>query len=369
MTTENAPRIREFADAVRAALGDLAPEVITELTEGLESDLTDQAADLAATPEAQQLTLDDAVAYANELRTAAGLPEAAPATDVTAERRPLRELGTWARDVRATWAASIRSTPLGNGTLDFLVALRPLWWVLRGTVIFFTLAVMAEVGLGYFNRGYWVAWAAWLVCVVVSVQWGRGHWLWRRWMRKLLVLVNVCSVLALPAVTGYATSRLIPETVSISTNGGGLWLDDRQVLNIFPYDAEGNPLDNVQLFDETGQPLSTTPGGDSTMSIGNTFYDGDMVEYGLVTYGIENGNSVWNVYPLREARLNGIGEIGSTPEKAARPFERTNSLPSANTEDPDDPAQPTESPAPTATPAPTGTPTPGSTDENPEDKG
>jgi len=52
MTTMTAtdPAIEEFATAVRAALGDLPADEVDDLTDGLEADLTERAADGAPPP-------------------------------------------------------------------------------------------------------------------------------------------------------------------------------------------------------------------------------------------------------------------------------------------------------------------------------
>src|SRR3954464_4940069 len=67
-STLASPAVAEFAAAVRAALTDLAPDEIDELTDGLEADLTDRLSDTDATE------LGDPRAYAEELRAAAGVP-------------------------------------------------------------------------------------------------------------------------------------------------------------------------------------------------------------------------------------------------------------------------------------------------------
>ncbi|TFD05650.1 hypothetical protein E3T29_13490, partial [Cryobacterium sp. TMT1-66-1] len=67
--------IRDFALAVRAALNDLPADDVDDLTDGLEADLTEQAADVdAGDAAAPGFDLGDPVAYADELRGAAGLP-------------------------------------------------------------------------------------------------------------------------------------------------------------------------------------------------------------------------------------------------------------------------------------------------------
>ncbi|MFT4220964.1 MAG: hypothetical protein QM611_10645, partial [Microbacterium sp.] len=88
-------RISAFAAAVRRELGDLPVEEVDDLVDGLEADLADQAADAG-----DGFELPEPVAYASELRSAAGLPER---SDAASARVPLRE-----RVARARAAASAR---------------------------------------------------------------------------------------------------------------------------------------------------------------------------------------------------------------------------------------------------------------------
>ena len=67
-STQTSPDIAAFAAAVRDALADLPRGEVDELTDGLEADLTDRSLE----PDAPDL--GDALAYADELRLAAGLP-------------------------------------------------------------------------------------------------------------------------------------------------------------------------------------------------------------------------------------------------------------------------------------------------------
>ena len=73
MSVVVAPEVAQFVAAVRAELADLDPEVVEELTGGLEADLTDS---LEAAP---GNGFGDPAAYAAELRSAAGLPPRPPA--------------------------------------------------------------------------------------------------------------------------------------------------------------------------------------------------------------------------------------------------------------------------------------------------
>lgn len=62
--------------AIRATMVDLQPEVVDDLTGGLEADLNDWVADSAT----GMAALPPAEVYATELRAAAGLPERSSTT-------------------------------------------------------------------------------------------------------------------------------------------------------------------------------------------------------------------------------------------------------------------------------------------------
>src|SRR5690349_14631482 len=121
-----AQEITDFVAAVRAWLDDLSTDEVTELTGGLEADLTDALAEAGSTPSD---LYGDPAKYASELRAAAGLPPrgaggvqraagAGFAEDV--ERNivvPVREL----IEVRLR---KLDAQPWWPGVRDFLVVLR-----------------------------------------------------------------------------------------------------------------------------------------------------------------------------------------------------------------------------------------------------
>src|SRR5699024_10026285 len=110
--------------------------------------------------------------YAAELRAAAGL---APAS-VGGGRRA-RLLGDPAEDLRRLGRdimRRLRALSWWAPVEAFLVALRPVWWLLRGWVVYQVVASVLGVS-GWLPRSL----AAFLVlvgAVVLSVQYGRGMW-------------------------------------------------------------------------------------------------------------------------------------------------------------------------------------------------
>ncbi|WP_091228293.1 hypothetical protein [Microbacterium sp. 3J1] len=347
-------RIRSFAAAVRTHLDDLPDDELDEIVGGLSADLADQAADNDGV-----LELGDPEAYADELRSAAGLP---PREEVI-HRRRLRER---LRAGRTRVVDGIRRSSIGAWVLDLLLALRPVWWVLRGIGLYAALAALIAY-LPPFpyppfqSYGMWempsspLHWLALLGFVVVSVQWGRDRWLPRNPLRHVRTVAGILAVLVLP---GIVTSLLTPRVEHVYTSDpvgvAGLALDGVQINNIFAFDADGNPIERVQLFTGKGTPLDLYGTGG-----GQVMYteDGEALQFGsqdngqLTTIPSEDyrGKPVWNIYPLDEAEwdpMTGQPDL-STTKHPAPPFLKAPSIDAASAT-----PTPTPDPQPTPTPAP-----------------
>ena len=311
-TLPSAAAIAVFAAAVRAQLSDLPADDVDDLTDGLEADLTEQAADAAADAAggaaggaadgaadgAALSELGDPVAYAAELRAAADLPpRSEPRVDV--KREPLvRRLGKQAHSWRADAARSIRLSPAGAQLLDFLLVLRPLWWVLRGWAVYAVAGILFGGSMNFFSTDP-IRGIALLAFVTLSVQWGRGRWLPWRWLTGFRTLVSVCAIVALPLLLNIATHQLTSQNNQVydsSYTSSGLVQNGEQVTNIFAYDADGQPLPDVQLFDQDGQPLGVVDDPAKTPYLSH--YDAAGIEHVLVPSRLVPGGSGWNVYPL-----------------------------------------------------------------------
>ncbi|WP_104200079.1 hypothetical protein [Cryobacterium sp. Y29] len=360
-TTTTQP-IRDFALAVRAALSDLPADDIDDLTDGLEADLTEQAADVDdadADAAAPNFELGDPVAYADELRGAAGFSVRGTAPIVRVPR--LRRLRTRVEGIRSSTAQRIRSTAAGAAVLDFLLVLRPLWWVLRGWVVY----AVAEIFVGGAistvptNPVRALALAAF---VVLSVQWGRGRWLPWRWLPRFRTVVSVCAVLALPLMLNLtahqaanAQASAYSDDISYSTTG--LMQNGEQVTNVFAYDADGQPLTDVQLFDQDGRALSVVfdPARTNNLPQFDVAGGHDLVVPSLLV----PGGSGWNVFPLRLVKsadidytYDYVGQADQTDAAPAPfPFAQVRPLVEA-------PAPGELSPTPSSSPAPTLLPEP-----------
>ncbi len=351
-TTSVAPAIADFAARVRRSLDDLPADEIDDLTEGLEADLTEKALDE---------DLGDPEEYAIELRSAAGLP--ARSTKAGAGWS-LASVRRW----RATAATRIRSHAVGAQLLDFAIALRPAWWILRGWALFqVTSLVVGGRGIVSLLPDTPVRWAIFVTLAIVSVQWGRGRWLPRR-TRVVKLAVSALALLALPflmAAAADSAARAYAASAFPAAESGpaGLTHDGGSITNIFAYDANGEPITGVQLFDQNGKPLSTKlPGEDFIASSDTTA----LVPSESVTSG--NG---WNVFPLESVPVTSIDTItgrpapNTTTRPVAPPFARVQALlgraefgdGSGATPTPSSTPKPSATPTP-ATPKPSAPPTP-----------
>lgn len=325
------PAVRDFLDVVRADLADLDPEERREILDGLEADLGELVAEHG--PEA----LGDPHAYARELRAAAGIDEVADS-----RKRPIRASATAFLDAcHARFDALVARLPWDATPL--LAWLRPLWWVIRAWL---AVQLIGSVTSGHSNRFETVpdlGGVGWLVLVAAiagSVQLGRGR-LWpggSRGVLARLVLVglNVVAV-AVALVTldrassdsrywdgygagydqGFSEATRPAESPAEDGEESAMTFHGKVVTNVFPYDAEGRPLAGVQLFDQSGKPLTisasaTCPEGavtlvddpDPSMPSSNApFSCEDQETYDpvpiSVLYPWTNGRQeVLNVFPL-----------------------------------------------------------------------
>ena len=191
-----------FAAAVRERLSDLPPDELDDLLDGLQADLAERLADGDE--------LGEADAYAEELRQAAGLPvreEQAPK-----KRRTMSELADVAGAGLRGW---VEGSAFRRGVRDFLVSLRPVWWVARGVALPFGI-----LGIVTFVTGAW--WWFYpdrglesfpfmvftLGCVILSIQWGRGRWAPQRWLVWARRAASVIAAISLIPVLGIMWGRI-----------------------------------------------------------------------------------------------------------------------------------------------------------------
>ncbi len=316
------PEVLTFVARVRSALDDLTPEEVEELVGGLEADLSDA---LDADGESPADRFGDPDAYAAELRSAAGLPPRAPRGPGGATPGRPRGLAgdlQLARDnvadAFAHFADPVRRQPWWPPVRDFLVTLRPAWWVLRAWVAY--QVVNASVGVAYTGAlpDDPAGWLLLLVAVVASVELGRRgmHRRGPGW-RGLVIAGNVLAVLLLPVAMDQARISSVRQSVETYTvpPENGLWLDGREVRNVFPYDSQGRPLAGVQLYDENGRPLSVGESARTpieTSDAQNSEQPNGSV--GQVPAVDSVGRVWWNVFPLRQQEQDPFSDTPATTE-------------------------------------------------------
>jgi hypothetical protein len=333
-------RIAAFAAAVRARLDDLDPEDVDDLTGGLEADLQEEAADHDGA-----LELGDPVRYADELRTSAGLPERAADAAPTS---PLAQLRQGLRDRGDALLARIRANRELSAILDLLIVFRPVWWLLRAWTGYQFLGL--TLGSLRVLPTDPIGWTILIVLTVISVQWGLGRWARSRPARALRTTVSVFTAVVLLVLIPTLLNELAvreyndPGASTSYIEQPGLSLDGKQVTNLFAYDAEGNLLDRVQLFDQDGKPLTT---------IGSYATDGTASDP-MTGEPVTPADGAWNVFPLdgTDAALV-TGTIDGSDPVVRPPFAKALPLDA----DPDATPAPDASPTP-GSPEPTPTPTP-----------
>jgi hypothetical protein len=244
--------VEVYSARVRAALADLPAADRDDLLADLEDHLAEVAAEgpldeLLGTPEA----------YAAELRSSAGLP---------AGGRP----GRWPGLAGQPWLRPV---------LDFLPELRPGWWVLRGLLVAWVMAMWSGGGLPMLA-------ALSVLLVPASVVLGRRSAADPR-LRWAGIAASAATVLALLLFTTVVGSDVgsapapypaVPDTTGLTG-----------VTNLYPYDQDGRPLTDVQLFDQDGHPVDLT---------GTTDLSGNRITQ--VARRTADGQVVNNVFPQRQ---------------------------------------------------------------------
>ena len=154
------------------------------------------------------------------------------------------------------------------------MALRPAWWVLRGwlaaqwidmvTGPWEYLTLIPRFGDDVTGKLLLVGAVAGSVLMGLRRTWPASHSPASVLARVTLLGLNLFAVLALLVVSNEFPSSQVAHDYAHpfamgrfgpSAPSAGLVSDGKVVRNVFAYDAEGNPLEGVQLFDQNGKPL------------------------------------------------------------------------------------------------------------------
>lgn len=311
--------VENFAQAVRTHLADLPTADVEELTEGLEADLAERIAEDGS-------DLGDPQAYAEELRSSAGFGTTA------ARLTPRASVSSTVKDAGLQLLSSVRKKPAGVAFIEFLVALRPIWWVLRGWVVFAIFAFI--IGANPLLPRNLAEFLFWLLLVVLSVQWGRGRWLGTSAIAKTTKTVTsvVTAVLLVPllalsinSIHNAVNADSIYYEPTSSMTGNGVVNNGNSVSNLFAYDCAGTPLSNIQLFDQNGRRLALAQ--DEETYIADTRESVGSDSNYLLPNRFSNAGGGWNVFPLEMTDANDPSEeklVSRFPAPA--PFPRAQPL-------------------------------------------
>jgi HAAS len=243
--------IAAYVAAVRAALAGLPEATRDELLEDLPEHLAEVTAEDAGSLVDR---LGAPEAYAAELRATAGFVGGFP--DPPADR--FGEL----RDSVITTLTDLdgRLGPLFGSARasDFLVLLRPAWWVLRGYVVAMVLAaVLDDSGQphGLLPR---IGGSELLAALLLAGAVLTSIWLGRRTARGLAPWPRF----ALYAGTVFLVLAAFGGFVSADSDARGSGYADTNysdpygsVRDVFVYDEQGRLVTGARLFDQDGQPI------------------------------------------------------------------------------------------------------------------
>jgi hypothetical protein len=254
--------ITAYVEGVRTALAGLPEATRDELIEDLPEHLAEVMAEGSGTLIERLGTPE---AYASELRATAGFVGGFPEPPVS-NWVPLTEV----RDdvLRLLGKADVKVGPVigYEKASDFLVLLRPGWWVLRGYLAAMVISYLfddSRSSMGLLPRiggSDLFALVLLLGCVIVSILLGRravaGLVPWARY-----ALWSGTTVLVLFALGGFLSADSSSRTAGYSDTsnyGGGNPYSN--VQDVFVYDSQGHLVQNARLFDQDGSPIQLGQG-------------------------------------------------------------------------------------------------------------
>ena len=249
--------ITSYLYAVRAALGDLPDAIRDELLEDLPEHLAEVLAEAGGTLVER---LGPPEEYAAELRASIGFVGGFP--DPPPTPVPLIEL----RDavLRRLRVLDVKAGPLFGyeRASEFLILLRPGWWVFRGYLVAMVVAwALDDSGqpMGLLPRigGSEVVALLLLAGAVLGSIWlGRRSFTFtERWPRWALYAGS--TVLVLVAIGGFASA----DSSSRDSNYSDVNYDSNSgnsfggVQDVFVYDEQGRLVTGARLFDQEGNAI------------------------------------------------------------------------------------------------------------------
>lgn len=251
-----AEEIAQYAEAVRAALDDIPEADRQELVEDLEDHLAEVAAELQGSGEPLTARLGAPEAYAAELRTAYG-------ADGGRGSRSLRTATLANMDqLERQLKQKFEDLRVSQRVWEFLVELRPSWWLLRGYLAAMLVWYLMDRYWHLLPQGFGQAVLS-VVLAVVSVVLGMRARERRsgRQLRMMLIAANALAVLGMLFVwseVGTSVASLEASSAFSNDSSGSAPMPENGldgVANIYPYSKDGKPLKDVLLYDQSGRPI------------------------------------------------------------------------------------------------------------------
>lgn len=278
--------VEKFLSEVEDFLQDLGPELREDILREVRENLEARAED-----ENGELSLPNSLDYANDLRQAAGLQPVAP------EKRVFK-------DFVAGIQERLDASSVVKAVRNFLSPFKPLFWMAIGISTFGFIQLYLLGDTLYFGvPSNLEEWLLWIAIILGSVWVGSANFgpLLRR-IRAIAVLATFIPMVIMFQGITYGVVTTIDELVNgnPALRTTGLIYNGQRVTNIFPYDAEGNLLENVRLVDDMGRPLNSSAETLLTPVV-MTSKDGQISEGFLAPRLEASGEFIWNVYPLKGA--------------------------------------------------------------------
>jgi hypothetical protein len=246
------PDAAEYLAAVRARLADLPADERDDLLADLETSLIEEPGE--GTVSAR---LGPPERFADELRAAAGLQPG-----IAAPRGPgIRER-----------LAALAAHPRVAAARGWLVELAPIWWLVRAYVAAGLVALVAGIGWSAEHPELPRFSSATGTTLVLAALVGASLWLGVRSRRhpgeavhrRVRLAVNaVLAVALLPVALHVWNGRARFTEVIVSEPAPpqpGLTYNGAPVTNLYPYARSGRLLQDVLIYDGSGQPIDVGVG-------------------------------------------------------------------------------------------------------------
>jgi hypothetical protein len=282
--------VEKFISEVDSYLQDLnqslRDDILREVRENLEARAEDNET---------ELTLPSSLEYANELRQAAGLEP------VALQKAPLRSFLSQIQ-------IRFRTNRLVLVVAKVLAPLKPLFWLAMAISTFGFIQLLVLGDVSYFGVPSNLEQSLLWIAIVLAALWF-GAAKFDPVMKRIRTVGLLVTFIPM-AIMFYGITEDAVKTVDELVNGNpalrttGLIYDGQPVTNIFPYDAEGNLIENVRLVDDMGRPLNSSAETLVTPVV-MTSEDGQIHEGFLAPKLETSGEFIWNVYPLKGAPTPG----------------------------------------------------------------